>query len=66
MKNSKTKTAPGAGTKKPLDRRENPGARDERGAATRAEIRSGASMMSAPRQTQRRVERSNQPRSAKN
>jgi len=59
-----TKTDPGqknfAGKKRPLDPREYPLARDARGSAGREEIRAKTSMVSAPRQSNRPVERSNQ------
>ena len=51
------------GSKRPLDPRENPAARDSRGTASRAEIRRETSQVAAPRQSERRPERHNQPRS---
>jgi hypothetical protein len=48
--------------KRPLDPREYPLARDVRGSARREEIRSKTPMVSAPRQSRRSVERSNQKR----
>jgi len=54
-----------ASNKQPLDPRENPMARDARGSAGREEIRAKTSMVSAPRQSQRPVERSNQKRAHK-
>jgi len=48
--------------KQPLDPRANPLARDSRGAAAREEIRAKTTMRSAPRQSQRPVERSGQKR----
>ena len=51
------------GSKHPSDPRENPAARDSRGTATRAEIRRETSHVEAPRQSGRRAERHNQPRS---
>ncbi|GDY22353.1 hypothetical protein LBMAG56_37000 [Verrucomicrobiota bacterium] len=50
-------------TKRPLDPRENPAARDSRGTATRAEIRRESPQVTAPRASGRRPERSGQPRS---
>lgn len=46
--------------KRPLDPREYPLARDSRGSAGREEIRAKTSMVTAPRQSNRPVERSNQ------
>ncbi|MBI5774707.1 MAG: hypothetical protein HZA89_13305 [Verrucomicrobia bacterium] len=51
------------GGKKPLDRRENPLARDARGTASRAEIRRETPRVAAPRQSNRPAERRGQPRS---
>ena len=51
-----------AGAKKPSSAREYPGARDSRGSPGREEIRSKTPMVSAPRQSQRPVERSSQKR----
>jgi len=48
--------------KKPLDPREFPKARDERGSAGREEIRTKTPMVSAPRQSDRPVERTGQKR----
>jgi len=48
--------------KHPLAEREHPLARDARGAARREEIRAKTPMVSAPRQSLRRSERSNQQR----
>jgi hypothetical protein len=55
--------AKSAGTKQPLDPRENPLARNSSGKATRAEIRREEVRHSAPRQTNRTPERSGQSRS---
>ena len=52
-------------TKKPVDPRENPAARDVRGTASRTEIRREAPRVAAPRASQRPAERSRQPRSRK-
>lgn len=52
-------------TKKPLAPKENPGARDSRGKASRAEVRAVAPRASAPRRTGKPPERSSQPRSHK-
>src|SRR5688572_12956892 len=51
-----------ASKKRPLDPREFPLSRDARGSAGREEIRSKTPMVSAPRQSRRPVERSNQKR----
>jgi hypothetical protein len=58
-----TKESPS--NKKPLDQRENPMARDSRGSAKRDEIRAQTPMVSAPRQSQKPMERSNQKRAHK-
>jgi len=50
------------GNKKPLDPREYPLARDSRGSAGRDEIRAKTAVVSAPRQSARPMERSNQKR----
>jgi len=59
----KTKTAPeqknSPSNKRPLDPREHPLARDARGSARREEIRAKTPMLSAPRQSNRPVERTN-------
>jgi hypothetical protein len=52
-------------TKKPLAPKENPGARDSRGKASRTEVRAVAPRASAPRKTGKPPERSGQPRSHK-
>jgi len=64
MKNeTQTRQAKGSLSKKrPLDPREFPQARDERGSAGREEIRAKTPMVSAPRQSQRLTERSSQKR----
>jgi len=54
-----------ASNKQPTDPRENPMAHDSRGSAGREEIRAKTPMVSAPRQSQRPVERSNQKRAHK-
>jgi hypothetical protein len=51
-----------ASNKRPLDRREYPLARDSRGSAGREEIRAKTQMVSAPRQSRRPTERSQQQR----
>ena len=51
-----------ASNKQPSDPREYPLARDSRGSAGREEIRAKTAMVSAPRQSRRPVERSNQKR----
>lgn len=50
------------GKVRPLDPREYPQARDARGSAGRGEIRTKSPMVSAPRQSRRPMERSNQKR----
>ena len=55
------KTAPTK--KRPSDPREYPLARDARGSAAREEIRSQTRMVSAPRESNRPMERSSQKRS---
>ena len=54
-----------ASNKQPVDPRANPLARDARGAASREEIRAKTTMVSAPRQSNRPVERSGQKRAHK-
>ena len=54
-----------ASNKQPVDPREYPMARDARGSASREEIRAKTRVVSAPRQSQRPVERSNQKRAHK-
>ena len=54
-----------ASNKQPLDPREYPFARDSRGSAGRAEIRTKTPMVSAPRQSNRPAERSGQVRAQK-
>jgi hypothetical protein len=52
-------------TKRPLDAREYPAARDSRGKASRAEIRREGTRIAAPRASNRTAERGNQSRSHK-
>ncbi len=51
---------PPQSNKRPLDPREYPLARDARGSAGREEIRAKTQMVSAPRQSNRQMERINQ------
>ena len=60
-----SRTQPGkasASNKQPADPRANPLARSPKGSATREEIRAKTPMVSAPRQSNRPVERSGQKR----
>jgi len=52
-------------TKRPLDAREYPAARDSRGKASRTEIRRKETRVAAPRASNRTAERGNQSRSRK-
>lgn len=52
-------------TKRPLDAREYPAARDSRGKASRTEIRREGTRVAAPRASNRTAERGNQTRSHK-
>lgn len=62
-KESRTQqTKESTSNKQPTDPREYPLARDARGSATREEIRAATPMVSAPRQSRRPVERSQQKR----
>jgi hypothetical protein len=64
MKKATQKKKEASSKKRPSDPREYPLARDARGSAGRDEIRSKTAMVSAPRQSRRPMERSNQKRAS--